>query len=96
MLEFAHILESKGIAVTLDQWDLQPGYDTLRFMESSPQNDFVLVICTPKYAGKTNARRGAAGYETAILAAQLFANLDSTKFIPILRVGGWDAGSVPS
>lgn len=90
VLEFAQALVKAGIDVTLDQWHLPPGQDAIRFMEESAANsDYVLVICTPEYAAKANARIGAAGYETAILSSSLVEDLGTKKFIPILRAGGW-------
>jgi hypothetical protein len=64
--------------------------------EAATDSDYVLVVCTPQYAAKANARRGAAGYETTILTSGLVADLDTRKFIPVLRAGRWGIhGSVP-
>jgi len=50
-LEFATQLRKDGVDATLDQWSVHPGDQLPAFMEQSIRdNDFVLIICTPKYA----------------------------------------------
>ena len=79
-------LRHNGIDAILDQWDLGPGEDITLFMESELMNsDRVLVICTDTYVGKANAGEGGVGYERMIVTAQLFQNLGTNKFIPIIR-----------
>lgn len=97
VLELAEALANAGVDVILDKWSLHPGQDQIRFMEEAIANsDHVLVICTLAYADKANSRDGGAGYETTILTASLVENLDTKKFIPILREGHWGiSGSVP-
>lgn len=97
VLDLAAALRAQGVDVTLDEWHLQPGQDKNRFMEESiVDSDHVLIICTPAYAAKANERDGGAGYETSILSAGLIENLDTTKFIPILREGEWGlSGAIP-
>jgi hypothetical protein len=97
VLKFAQALVTAGVQVILDQWHLIPGQDAIRFMEeSATKSDYVVVICTPEYTAEANAREGAAGYETTILTSGLVEDLDTRKFIPILRSGRWGVnGSVP-
>ena len=95
--EFAASLKSDGTRVLLDRWDVPPGADLPRFMEESVRDsDFVILICTPEFAKKSNSRRGGVGYEQSIVTAQILAGAASeTKFIPILRTGS-PAEAVPT
>jgi len=52
-------------------------------------NDYVLVICTPHYADRSNRRVGGAGYEGDIMTAEVFTERNHRKFIPVLRSGDW-------
>lgn len=62
VLDFATTLRHNGVDVVLDQWHLPPGADMYHFMEQSVRSAvFVLVICTPTYAEKANARLGGVG-----------------------------------
>jgi hypothetical protein len=79
-----------GVQVTLDQWHLQPGEDRLRFMEQGIQDsDFVIIVCTPKYAERANDREGGVGYESTVITALLAEKIATNKFIPVLREGDW-------
>ena len=79
-------LRHNGIDAILDQWDLGPGDDITRFMESGLKNsDRVLVVCTDTYVSKANAGEGGVGYERMIVNAQLIQNLGTNKFIPVIR-----------
>lgn len=56
-------LRKEGINVILDRWDLPLGGDRTYFMENSVRiSDFVLLVCTPTYAQKSNGRVGGVGY----------------------------------
>lgn len=89
-------LQSHGVEVKLDQWDLRPGADLLNYMETSiRESDFVLLICSPMFAAKANAGRGGVGYEKAIVSAEVFEDSRSEKFIPVLR-SGTSGTSLPS
>lgn len=84
--DLAARLRSKGVEVILDQLDLSPGEDITAFMEQGlAAADRVLVICTDEYTRKANAGEGGVGYEKMILTAELFRDLGTTKFIPVLR-----------
>jgi hypothetical protein len=72
------------------------GMDKTVFMEESiADSDFVLVICTADYAKKANKRCGGVGYEAMIITGELAEDIRQTKFIPVLREGGWDKTSIP-
>lgn len=86
--DLATRLYQDGIDVTLDQWELVPGDQLPAFMEMAVrENHFVLCVCTPKYAEKSNDRHGGVGYEGDIMTAELFVHSNQRKFIPIIRRG---------
>lgn len=89
-------LRVDGIDAKLDQWELTPGDQIPHFMEKSVrENDYVLIICTPKYKLKSEDRVGGVGYEGDIMAAEVLQNSNQRKFIPILKAGTIDT-SIPS
>ena len=71
---FAEKLHRDGVQVALDQWALAPGDQLPKFMETVVrENDYVLVICTPKYKAKSDMRAGGVGYEGDIMTGEVFA-----------------------
>jgi TIR domain len=87
---FGTRLRSDGVNVTLDQWHLQLGDQLPAFMERAVrENDYVLIVCTPTYADRSNRRVGGVGYEGDIMSGAVFTTRNERKFIPILRVGDW-------
>jgi hypothetical protein len=56
-------------------------------------NHFVLIICTPHYADRSNRRIGGAGYEGDIMTAEVYTQRNHQKFIPVLRSGDWRTGA---
>lgn len=81
-------LRNNGIDAKLDQWEVVPGDQMPHFMEKSVRdNDFVLIICTPKYKMKSEGRIGGVGYEGDIMTAEVLQNSNHRKFIPILKSG---------
>jgi hypothetical protein len=96
VLEFAKRLRSKGVNVTLDRWDLGMGDNRFQFMEQSvTRAEFVLVICTPTYAERSEERSGGVGYESNIITSRIAEKAGKQKFIPVLRSGGWKS-AVPA
>jgi predicted Zn finger-like uncharacterized protein len=95
--DLAIALQSNGVLVHLDQWDVQPGIDLAHFMETSIRAcDYVLIICTPIYAQKANRGTGGVGYEKTIITGEIFEDIaGSAKFVPILRTG-YPIHSLPS
>lgn len=88
MRELASELVYYKAKVVLDQWDMKLGQSLTQFMESSiDKADFILVICTPAYAQKSNARRGGVGYEQQIISGRMAMGLKNKAFIPIIRRG---------
>ena len=83
-------LRGHGVDVTLDQWNLAPGDLLPRFMEAAVrENEHVLIVCTPKYKEKSDARKGGVGYEGDIMTAEVLNGQNARKFVPILRQGEW-------
>jgi hypothetical protein len=88
--QFAARLRSDGVETMIDQWHLVPGDQIPAFMERSiAENDFVLIICTPRYKIKSELRSGGVGYEGDIMTAEVLASGNHRKFIPILRSSDW-------
>jgi len=82
----ANNLASKGIHVSLDQWDLGAGSDLTKYMEESiRESNRVLMICAEEYVEKSNKRKGGAGYEVMIVSAKIVKNIGTNKFIPIIK-----------
>jgi len=92
--KFATRLRHDGVDVSLDQWDLEPGDNRLQFMEKVASVDSVVIVCTPLYAEKSNARQAGVGYESNIITSGIAEKTGRQKYIPVLRSGGW-ASSVP-
>ena len=89
-------LRDSGIDAKLDQWEVVPGDQMPHFMEKSVrENDFVLIICTPKYKTKSEERIGGVGYEGDIMTAEVLQKSNHRKFIPVLKSGTKDA-SLPT
>jgi hypothetical protein len=82
-------LVRKGITTTLDQWHLKVGDDIVVFMERSIKNStYVILVCTERFADKTNTRAGGVGYEQTLIGGELLARGGvSSRFLPILRSG---------
>src|SRR5437762_8559446 len=78
--DLASDLRHNGVDTSLDEWDLVPGQDTTGFMESQIRDsDFVILICTPRYAEKSNIPRGGVGYEKNIISAEILQAKDPRK-----------------
>jgi hypothetical protein len=89
--EFATRLRNDGIETILDQWHSAPGEQLPAFMEQAVRdNDFVLIVCTPKYRAKFDNRTAGVGYEGDIIQGEVFVKSNHRKFIPILRRGTWE------
>lgn len=94
--ELATQLRQNGIDAKLDQWEVVPGDQMPHFMEKSVrENDYVIIICTPKYKTKSENRIGGVGYEGDIMTAEVLQNANHRKFIPILKSGTKET-SIPS
>lgn len=77
-------LLSDGIDAVLDQYDLELGDRLPQFMEQSVRSsDYVLIVCTPAYKQKADARIGGVGYEGHIISGELFSGHNERKFMSL-------------
>ena len=81
-------LRGDGVNVVLDRWATAPGDQLPQFMETAVrENEFVLVVCTPRYKEKSDKRLGGVGYEGDIMTGEVFTTRNRRKFLPVLRLG---------
>lgn len=86
----AERLRADGVDVTLDRWTTVPGDQLTAFMERAiRENQFVIVICTPRYKSRLDRREGGVGYEGDIMTAEVMTRQNNPKFIPVFRSGTW-------
>jgi hypothetical protein len=86
VLKLASDLRANGVDVVLDQWDLVPGQDITLFMQRGiSECARAILVCSGPYVAKAEKGVGGVGYERLIVTAEMVANIDTTKFIPILR-----------
>lgn len=89
-------LRTDGVDVSLDRWAAVPGDQLPAFMERAIRdNQFVVIICTPRYKRRADAREGGVGYEGDIMTAEVLTSQNHRKFIPVLRRGTY-AEAAPS
>lgn len=89
--KLADDLAQNDIQPILDQIDLVLGDPLPQFMEQSIScSDYVLILCTPNYKVKADARKGGVGYEESIITADVFAYQNHRKYITVLTAGTWD------
>ena len=87
---FADTLKANGVKVLFDK-DLPYGSDLPSFMIKGIKDaDIVLVIGTPAYLQKVqNSETTGVKYEDVIIINSLMDDIDTNKFIPILRKGSY-------
>lgn len=79
-------LRGNGIDIVLDQWDLALGQDVSAFMQRGvASSDRVIMICSEEYVKKADAGVGGVGYERLIITSEVVENIDTKKFIPVIR-----------
>jgi hypothetical protein len=79
-------LRANGVDAILDQWDLSLGQDLAAFMQNGvSKSDRVLMICSDDYVKKADGGQGGVGYERLIVTGELVTNIDTKKFLPIIR-----------
>lgn len=94
--QLASRLRQSGVDATLDQWELSLGADVALFIESGIRNaDRVLLVCTPTYREKADSPAAGVGYERLVITAELARQLNTDKFICLLRKGD-AATSIPT
>jgi TIR domain len=88
--KLAERLRADGVDVSVDRWSTVPGDQLPAFMERAIRdNDFVVIVCTPRYKHRSDAREGGVGYEGDIMTAEVLSSQDHRKFVPVLRNGTW-------
>jgi hypothetical protein len=81
-------LVGHGVYVILDEWDIEPGGDVTAYMERGLAScDRVLIVCTENYIAKANTLTGGVRYERMIITSEIARNLETKKFVPLLRSG---------
>jgi hypothetical protein len=86
----AQRLRADGVDVSIDRWAAVPGDQLSAFMEGAIRdNQFVVIICTPRYKHRSDNREGGVGYEGDIMTAEIMTSQNHRKFIPVLRGGAW-------
>jgi hypothetical protein len=86
VLRLATDLRNHGVDATLDQWDLAPGQDVVGFMQNGILSaDRVILICSSTYVQKAEEGSGGVGFERLIVTSEVVQNLDTRKFIPLVR-----------
>ena len=88
--KLAERLRADGVDVSIDRWAAVPGDQLPAFMETAIRdNEFVGIICTPRYKSRSDNREGGVGYEGDIMTAEVMSSQNHRKFIPVLRSGSW-------
>lgn len=86
VLRLAVDLRERGVDATLDQWELVPGQDVAAFMQKGIlEADRVLLVCSTAYVSKAEAGIGGVGFERLIVTGEVVQNIDTRKFIPLVR-----------
>ena len=97
MKKLSDDLRSKySVYTLLDQYN-RGGYDLITFMNQSVQKaDRVLLIGTPEYRKKSEEYSGGGvKYEDQLITVELYHQMGSSKFIPVLRAGKFDTSFSP-
>lgn len=85
--QLAERLNSDGVHVIVDFWDLKDGQDRFTFMEQmviAEDVKNVLIICNKDYKNKADSRKGGVGIECTIMTPEIYNKARQTKFIPII------------
>jgi predicted GNAT family N-acyltransferase len=97
--QLAEHLAKDGLDVRLDQWHLTAGHNVVEFMTSEIRHaDYVLVLCSPKFARKTLEAEDGQGPTGLVWEKRLITTVmenDPQKVIPVLGRGTWKV-SAPS
>ena len=77
-----HLL-TDGIEAIVDRYDLGLGDRLPQFMEESVTSaDYVLIVCTPTYKAKADARVGGVGYEGHIISDEALLEAQRAEVYP--------------
>lgn len=87
-------LEEENVHTILDRINMNLGDSIPKFMEESIRNSkFILLILTPTYKEKADARIGGVGYEEAIITGEVLNGQTKKRFIPVLAKGDWSTST---
>lgn len=90
VLNLSKDLRKNGVYTFLDRYCCA-GEDLITFMTKGLENaNKVLIIGTPAYKKKTQKKSGGAKFEDQVITIELYNNMDSSKFIPVLREGSFN------
>lgn len=97
MRSLAEQLQSAGVKTYLDQWDLRFGMNVPQWIEESiASSDYILLVCTPKFAERANSMKGGVGQEKVIITGEMYYRLrPQTSFVPLLREGNPPSTAIP-
>jgi len=88
LLKLATDLRTYGVDAILDRWECKYGSDIHLFMEQGiRESERVLLVCTPAYQKKEDTGAGGVGYERLVVTAEMAKNIQTEKFICVLRRG---------
>ena len=90
VLDLATRLREDGVDVILDKWDLKPGHDSYRFMETMVTDSTVtkvIMVCDRRYAEKADSRSGGVGTESQIISPQIYSASTQDKFAAAITEG---------
>lgn len=97
VMKLATDLRKNGVDAILDKFENRSGADLPHFMDASVRDaDRVLCIITEKYTEKANDLIGGVGYEYRDMTAEMYEDVKTNKFIPILRKGSFNKESIPT
>lgn len=86
VLHLAVELRERGVDATLDQWEVVPGQDVSSFMQKGIlEADRVLLVCSDSYVRKAENGAGGVGFERLIVTGEMVQNIDTLKFVPLVR-----------
>lgn len=81
--------EKFRVYTLLDQYNCG-GDDLITFMKKGlTKADRVLIIGTPKYKEKIEKQSGGAKFEDQVITIELYHDMGSSKFVPLLRDGSF-------
>lgn len=87
VVQLASELESSGVEVKLDKWDLKEGQDSYHFMEQmvlDPSITKVIMVFDQKYKERADKRERGVGVETQIISQEVYSSADQTKFVGVV------------
>jgi len=87
VLDFVDRLIDVGIDALLDKYENGYGVELNQFMQKCVSDKTVtnvLMLLNPHYKEKADNAEGGTGIEAQIISAEVYANTEQTKFIPII------------